>query len=38
MYVNAKMIPFETIIGMGVRRIKEIGRRGECKHDIFNAS
>jgi hypothetical protein len=35
MYVNAKMIPAETIPGMG-RGIKESGR-GELKYDIVDS-
>jgi hypothetical protein len=38
MYVNAKMRPAETIPGMGGRRIKENGGRGELKYDIFDIS
>jgi hypothetical protein len=34
MYVNAKMIPVETTVGMG--RIKENGRRGKFMYDIFD--
>jgi hypothetical protein len=36
MYVNAKMIPAETIPGMGEERIKESRGGGEFKYDIFN--
>jgi hypothetical protein len=36
MYVNAKVIPVETIPGMGERRIKENGGGGEFKYDIFD--
>jgi hypothetical protein len=36
MYVNGKMIPLETIPGMGRRGIKERGGRGEFKYDIFD--
>jgi hypothetical protein len=35
MYVNAKMIPVETIPGMG-RVIKECDGWGEFKYDIFD--
>jgi hypothetical protein len=35
MYVNGKMIPVETIPGMRGRGIKENGRGGEFKYDIF---
>jgi hypothetical protein len=35
MYVNVKMIPFETISEMG-RGIKESGGEGEFKYDIFD--
>jgi hypothetical protein len=34
-YVNGKMRPVETIPGMGEGRIKENGRGGEFKYDIF---
>jgi hypothetical protein len=30
------MQPFETSPGMGERRIKESGRGGEFKYDIFD--
>jgi hypothetical protein len=36
LYVNGKMIPIETIPGMGERRIKENGGWGEFKYDIFD--
>jgi hypothetical protein len=36
MYVNAKMIPVETIPGLGEGRIKERGAGGEFKYDIFD--
>jgi hypothetical protein len=36
MYVNAEVIPVETIPGMGERRIKENGGGGEFKYDIFD--
>jgi hypothetical protein len=36
MNVNGKMIPVETIPGMGKGRIKENDGRGEFKHDIFD--
>jgi hypothetical protein len=35
-YVNAKMIPFETIPGMEEGDIKESGGGGEFKYDIFD--
>jgi hypothetical protein len=35
MYVNGKMIPIETIPGMG-QGIKENGGRGEFNYDIFD--
>jgi hypothetical protein len=36
MYVNGKMIPVETIAGMGIGRIKDNDRGGEFKHNIFD--
>jgi hypothetical protein len=36
MYVNGKILPVETIPGMGVRRIKENSEEGEFKYDIFD--
>jgi hypothetical protein len=36
MEVNAKMIPIETIPGMGGGGMKESSGRGEFKHDIFD--
>jgi uncharacterized protein with ACT and thioredoxin-like domain len=36
MYVNGKMISVETIPGMGGEELKEIGRGGEFKYDIFD--
>jgi hypothetical protein len=36
MYVNGKMIPVETIPGMGREELKENDRRGEFKYDIFD--
>jgi hypothetical protein len=36
MYVNGKMRPVETILGMGERGIKENDGEGRFKHDIFN--
>jgi hypothetical protein len=33
-YVNGKMIPVETVPGMGGGGIKENGRGGEFKYDI----
>jgi hypothetical protein len=35
MYVNGKMRPVETILGMGERLIKENGGGIEFKYDIF---
>jgi hypothetical protein len=35
MYVNEKMIPVETILGMG-RGVKDNGGGGEFKYDIFD--
>jgi hypothetical protein len=35
MYINGKMIPVETVPGMGAGRIKENDRGGEFKCDIF---
>jgi hypothetical protein len=37
MYINAKMIPAETILGIAGVRIKENSRGGEFKYDIFDA-
>jgi hypothetical protein len=39
-YVNGKMMPVETIPGMGQGGggIKEKGRGGEFKNDIFDTS
>jgi hypothetical protein len=34
MYVNAKMIPVDTIPGMA--GIKESGKRGEFRYDAFD--
>jgi hypothetical protein len=34
MYANGKLIPAETILGMGML-IKENGGGGEIKYDIF---
>jgi hypothetical protein len=36
MYVNGKMIPIETIPGMGRGRDKREWWRGEFKYDIFD--
>jgi hypothetical protein len=36
MYVNGKMIPVETILGMKVRGIKENDGGGEWKYDILD--
>jgi hypothetical protein len=35
MYVNGKMIPVETITGIGGGRKKENDGRGDFKYDIF---
>jgi hypothetical protein len=34
--MNAKMIPVETILGMGEERIKESGGGGEFIYDMFD--
>jgi hypothetical protein len=36
MYVNAKMIPVETLPGIWGRGMKERGRETEFKYDIFD--
>jgi hypothetical protein len=36
MYVNAKMIPVETVLRIRGGRIKEISGEDECKYDIFD--
>jgi hypothetical protein len=36
MYINRKMIPVETVPGMGKHRIKDNGGRDEFKYDIFD--
>jgi hypothetical protein len=36
MYANGKMIPVETISGMGGGEVKEKGRRAELKYDKFD--
>jgi hypothetical protein len=36
MYVNAEMIPVETIPGMGRGGMKESCGRGEFNYDLFN--
>jgi hypothetical protein len=36
MYVNGKMRPADTTPGMGREGIKENGRWGEFKYDIFD--
>jgi hypothetical protein len=36
MYINGKLRPVETVPGMGGVRIKENGRGGELKYDIFD--
>jgi hypothetical protein len=36
MYVNGKMIPIETISGMGKRVIKKKGGGGKFKYGIFD--
>jgi hypothetical protein len=38
MSVNGKVMPVETIPGMGAAGIKENGGRGEFKYDIFDIS
>jgi hypothetical protein len=35
-YVNAKMIPVETVPGIGEREMKKNGRGDEFKYDIFD--
>jgi hypothetical protein len=35
MYVNAKMIPIETVPGIGGEGIKQSGGGGKFKFDIF---
>jgi hypothetical protein len=34
-YIHAKMIPLETIPGMGQGRIKDSSGRGDFKYSIF---
>jgi hypothetical protein len=36
MYVNAKMIPIETVPGIREGGMKENSRGGEFKYDIFD--
>jgi hypothetical protein len=36
MYVNARMIPFEIISGMGEEVLKESSGGSEFKYDIFD--
>jgi hypothetical protein len=36
MYVNAKMIPVETVPGIGGEGLKESSGGGEFKYDIFD--
>jgi ssDNA-binding Zn-finger/Zn-ribbon topoisomerase 1 len=36
-YVNAKLIPVETILGIGERGIRESGGGCEFKYDIFDS-
>jgi hypothetical protein len=36
MYVNVKMIPVETVLGIREVGIKESSREGEFKYDIFD--
>jgi hypothetical protein len=36
MYVNAKIIPVESILGMGEGGIKKSGRGGEFKYNTFD--
>jgi hypothetical protein len=35
MYENAKMIPVETVLGIGAVGMKESTQGGEFKYDIF---
>jgi hypothetical protein len=35
-YINAKMIPAETVPGIRGGRMKESSRGGELKYDIFD--
>jgi hypothetical protein len=35
-FINAKMIPVETVPGIWEGRVKENGGRGEFKYDIFD--
>jgi hypothetical protein len=35
-YVNAKIIPVETVPGIGGGEIKESCRGGEFKYDVFD--
>jgi hypothetical protein len=37
-YINAKMIPVETVLGISGEGIKESGGQGEFKYDIFDTS
>jgi hypothetical protein len=36
MYINAKMIPVETVTGIGGGEMKESNGGGEFKYDMFN--
>jgi hypothetical protein len=36
MYVNARVIPVETVSGIRVGRMKESSGRGEFKYDVFD--
>jgi hypothetical protein len=36
MYVNAKMIPVETVPGIGEGEIKKSDGEGEFRYDIFD--
>jgi hypothetical protein len=36
MYINGKILPVETIPGMGKRRIKENCGQGEFNYDVFD--
>jgi hypothetical protein len=36
MYVNGKMMPVETVLGVRVGGIKENGRGGEFKYERFH--
>jgi hypothetical protein len=36
MYINTKIIPAETLLGIGEGKLKESGRGSESKYDIFD--